>query len=99
MEKQQKQVNQFRKISMAEGASFLILLFIAMPLKYLADIPAAVKYVGWLHGVLFIAYIFQLLYLGSELKWSLKRIFVYFVAAFLPIAPFVVEKRLKKEYC
>ena len=98
MDKQLKQINYFRKISLAEGSSFLVLLLVAMPLKYLADMPLMVKYVGWLHGVLFILYVFQLLYLSTELKWKFTRIVSYFIAALLPIAPFIVEKKLKKEY-
>ena len=50
-----KTYSWFRKIAMAEGVSFLVLLLIAMPLKYMADYPKAVTIVGGLHGVLFIA--------------------------------------------
>ena len=93
-----KKVNLFRKISLAEGCSFIILLFVAMPLKYMADSPEAVKYVGWLHGLLFVIYVFLLCYLSIIMKWKFKRLITYFIAAFLPIAPFLVEKQLKKEY-
>ncbi|MEQ8624371.1 MAG: DUF3817 domain-containing protein [Vicingaceae bacterium] len=93
-----KQLSFFRKVSLAEGSSFLLLLLIAMPLKYLADIPEPVKYLGWLHGVLFIVYLIQLCLLTIKLKWKFKRLITYFIAAFLPIAPFLVEKQLKKEY-
>jgi integral membrane protein len=48
----------FRKIALAEGISFLVLLFIAMPMKYMFAIPLAVKIVGWTHGVLFMAYLY-----------------------------------------
>jgi len=81
-----------------EGISFLILLFIAMPFKYLLDEPILVKYVGWAHGLLFILYNFQLLYLKIEIKWSFKRAFVYFMASLIPFAPFWVDQKLKKEY-
>ena len=76
----------------------MVLLLIAMPLKYLADLPLMVKYVGWLHGVLFLAYMFQLLYITIQLKWKFKRLFAYFIAAFLPLAPFFVDRNLKREY-
>lgn len=97
MEDAKKQLKQFRWISLAEGSSFLILLLIAMPLKYLADQPLMVKYVGWLHGLLFVLYVFQLAYLSYALKWSFKRLLAYFIAAFLPLAPFYVERQLKRE--
>ena len=98
MEADLKQLNQFRKISFAEGTSFLLLLLIAMPLKYLAGLPLMVKYLGWAHGVLFILYVFQLLYVGMQFKWKFKRLLIYFIAAFLPIAPYLVERQLRKEY-
>lgn len=92
-----KQLQTFGKISLAEGCSFLILLLIAMPLKYIFDIPELVKYVGWLHGLLFMLYAIQLLYITIEFKWKLTRATIYFIAAFLPLAPFWVERQLKKE--
>ena len=49
---QNRTLHLFRKIAIAEGLSFLILLLIAMPLKYFADFPHAVKFVGWAHGVM-----------------------------------------------
>lgn len=93
-----KQIKQFRMISLAEGISFLLLLLIAMPLKYIYQIPDAVKYLGWIHGILFMAYVFQLFYLTAQLKWRFQRLFFYFIAALLPLAPFFVEKNLRKEY-
>ena len=92
------QLKQFRWISIIEAISFLLLLGIAMPLKYIYDIPEAVKYTGWAHGLLFIAYVFQLFYLTVMLKWKFQRLFWYFLAALLPFAPFVVERQLRKEY-
>ncbi len=91
-----KQLQQFAYISLAEGVSFILLLGIAMPLKYLADMPLMVKYVGWAHGVLFMAYVFQLLYLTAILKWKFQRLITYFIAAFLPLAPFFVERQVKR---
>ncbi|MCH5690241.1 DUF3817 domain-containing protein [Niabella sp. W65] len=46
------------KIAFLEGISYLLLLLVAMPLKYLADIPEGVKYIGWAHGVLFVLFVF-----------------------------------------
>ncbi|MEP7128906.1 MAG: DUF3817 domain-containing protein, partial [Chitinophagales bacterium] len=53
-------IGRLRLAGITEGISFLVLLFIAMPLKYFADIPEAVKYTGWLHGLLFILYLVAL---------------------------------------
>ena len=90
-------LHTFRKIAFAEGVSYILLLFIAMPMKYFFDQPAAVKYVGWAHGVLFIAYVVFLLACWSKYKWSFQRVAFFFVASLLPFVPFVVERRLKKE--
>ncbi|HET7817818.1 MAG TPA: DUF3817 domain-containing protein, partial [Bacteroidia bacterium] len=57
-----KILNRFLKVGLAEGLSFIILLAIAMPLKYFAGIPAAVRIVGMLHGLLFIAFCITLLH-------------------------------------
>lgn len=99
MEKQTlKRIKQFAWISLAEGISFLVLLLIAMPLKYFADLPLFVKYFGWAHGVLFILYVVLLAFLGFKLKWGILRMAVYFIAAFLPLAPFLVERKVQREY-
>lgn len=92
-----KQLGIFAKISFFEGISFVVLLLIAMPLKYILDMPLAVRYIGWAHGALFIAYGFQLLYVGITYKWKFTRIIGYGICSLLPFAPFWVEKQVKKE--
>jgi len=86
-------ITRFRTIAIAEGWSFLILLFIAMPLKYLAQMPLAVKYVGWAHGVLFIAYWFTAVPLFTKLKWDVERILGLGLASLLPFGTFVMERK------
>ncbi len=83
-------------IGRAEGMSYLLLLFIAMPLKYLADMPLAVKYVGWVHGMLFLFYLAAILMAGLERKWGIVKMFLFFLAGLLPFGPFIAEKRLLK---
>ena len=90
-------LNLFRKVALAEGISYIVLLFIAMPLKYWADMPLAVKYVGWAHGLLFVLYIACLVMAWQERKWSIGKVIVLFVASLLPFVPFYVEKKLKEE--
>lgn len=89
-------LSHFILIGRAEGVSYLLLLFIAMPLKYLADMPLAVKYTGWAHGLLFVLYIAAIILAGSERKWSLWKMILFFLAALLPFGPFVAEARLLK---
>lgn len=90
-------LNLFRKVALAEGISYIVLLFIAMPLKYWADMPLAVKYVGWAHGLLFVLYIACLVMAWQERKWSFLKVVMLFVASLLPFVPFYVEKKLKEE--
>ncbi len=91
-------LNIFRKVALAEGISYLVLLFIAMPLKYLADMPLAVKYTGWAHGLLFVLYGVALIMAWQERKWRFGRVVFYFIASLIPFAAFYVEKKLKYEY-
>lgn len=86
--------SQFILIGRAEALSYLLLLFIAMPLKYGLGIDAAVKYVGWLHGLLFILFVAAILLAGIERKWSIWKMALFFIAALLPFGPFVAEKKL-----
>ena len=86
-------VLRFRNVARAEGVSFLVLLFIAMPLKYFADMPLAVRYVGWAHGILFIGYWVAAVPLFTKLKWDPERIVGLGLASVLPFGTFVMEAR------
>ncbi|MCD0451370.1 DUF3817 domain-containing protein [Actinocorallia sp. API 0066] len=90
-------IRAFRYVSLAEATSFLLLLLVAMPLKYLADQPLAVSVVGAAHGGLFLAYVALVALTFRDLGWSLGRAFLALVAAVLPVAPFFVEKHWIKE--
>ncbi len=92
-----KALQIFRKIALAEGISFLVLLFIAMPLRKFAGIPEAVKIVGWLHGVLFIAFIISLAYVAWRLRWSFVKIVLAFIASLIPFGTFLLDRNLKHE--
>lgn len=80
-----------RIIGFMEGLSFLILVCIAMPLKYYAGRPEAVKHVGMGHGLLFIAYIALVLLVSWKQKWSFKEIIVALLASFIPLGTFYAE--------
>jgi integral membrane protein len=90
-------LDRFRTIAVLEGISFLLLLFIAMPLKYMAGIPEPVKYLGWAHGVLFVLFIGLLLQVWVTYKWSFYKVVVAFVASLIPFGTFILDKRLEKE--
>lgn len=91
-----KLFNLFIKVGFAEGVSFIVLLFIAMPLKYFMDMPLAVRIVGMVHGVLFIAFSILLLMATIKYKWSIKMAIIGFLLSFLPFGTFYLERILKR---
>jgi integral membrane protein len=84
----------FKKVAIAEGISYLALLLIAMPLKYFAGMPLAVKYTGWAHGLLFVLYVALVIMCWMEYKWKFGKTLLVMVCSLLPFAPFIIEKRL-----
>lgn len=91
-------INLYRRTAIIEGISYLILLFIAMPIKYIFKNSEPVKYFGWIHGVLFLAYMVILITTSLKYRWSIKRIGIYLIGSVLPFAPFILDKDLKREY-
>ena len=89
-------VPRLRTVTLVEGVSFLVLLLIAMPLKYLAGVPEAVQVFGWVHGVLFIAVCALLLHTTIVARWSLGRAALVVAAALLPLGPFAMDRRMKE---
>ena len=79
-----------------EGTSFLLLLGIAMPMKYMLDIPEPVRYIGMAHGALFIGYIVVLMFAASKIKMPLWALPAGVLGSFLPFGPFVFDHVLKK---
>ena len=90
-------ISRLRTIGLIEGISFLVLLGVAMPLKYFAGLPQAVTVVGWLHGLLFITFCIALSQAHQEAKWTFWRSGAVLIAALLPFGPFVIDGRLRKE--
>lgn len=90
-------IGRLRVVGFAEGTSLLTLLFIAMPLKYFAGKPEAVKYIGWAHGLLFIVFMLMVFFIYLKNKWPFKKLVFAFIAAFLPFGTFIFDAQLKKE--
>ncbi|MDM1352146.1 DUF3817 domain-containing protein [Myroides marinus] len=84
----------FKFTALLEGISLLVLLFIAMPLKYWLDKPEMVSKVGMAHGVLFILYIVMATVLKNDEKWSWKKYGLICIASVIPFGTFVMEKKL-----
>jgi integral membrane protein len=89
-------VKIFRVLGWFEGGSFLLLMFVGMPLKYLMGNPFAVKLLGMPHGILFIAYVLLANIIAEELNWSLKVRMYAFLAAVLPFGTFIFEHKFLK---
>lgn len=90
-------IGRFRMAGIVEGISFLTLLFIAMPVKYMAGDPRAVLYVGWVHGILFMLYLLALITVSIKLEWKFKKILIAFLASLIPFGTFIMDKSLQKE--
>jgi len=88
-------ISLLRRAALIEAVSFLVLVGIAMPLKYLAGQPLAVKIVGWIHGLLFVIFCVALLRVWISARWLFGRVVMIFIAALLPFGPFVVDRRMR----
>ena len=87
----------FRIIAFLEGLSYILLLFIAVPIKYFfSKDPTYVKMLGMPHGLLFVCYIALAILLQKHYKWDLKTLAIVLVASILPFGTFYIEKRYLK---
>jgi integral membrane protein len=91
------QIRVFRMIALAEGVSFLTLLFIAMPMKYFMGMPEVVRVVGAIHGGLFVLYVGLLAMLHFRQRWSVIFSLYAFVASIIPFGTFVLDKQLREK--
>ncbi|WP_139492352.1 DUF3817 domain-containing protein [Brevibacillus dissolubilis] len=90
-------VGRLRLVGMIEGISYLVLLGIAMPLKYYADFPQAVKIVGALHGIFFVLFLLAVAHVMIDRRWSLFRGVGAVVASLIPFGTFVLDRQLRSE--
>jgi integral membrane protein len=91
----QKSTKLLKILSFIEGTSLLILLFVAMPLKYMAGDPRMVKVVGMTHGLLFILLVIFIVLVGSAQKWSKSLLWLALISATLPFGMFVLDYKLR----
>jgi integral membrane protein len=90
-------LQQLRVIGFLEGLSFVVLLFVAMPLKYMAGLPTAVRITGSLHGILFLAFVMALFRAHGEYAWPVRRAALGFLASLVPFGTFVFDRSLRDE--
>jgi integral membrane protein len=86
-------IKTFKIISVLEALSFLILLGIAMPLKYMAGIPEPVSIFGMFHGILFILYILGAFIMKKKINWPLQTLLIVILCSVLPFGPFYIERK------
>ena len=87
-------LGRLRLVALLEGISFLVVLGITMPLKYIFGIASPNYYVGMAHGILFIAYLLLVLIVSQEYRWSLKSIFLASLASIVPFGTFWAERSI-----
>ena len=89
-------MNQFRRLSLIEGCSLLLLLFIAMPLKYYFGIREPVFYIGMVHGLLFLSYGVMSLVISHKHNWSVAYWLLILFAGVLPFGFLLIDKKLRQ---
>lgn len=89
--------NIFRWISLLEGLSYILLLFIAVPLKYVVGDDFLVKLLGMPHGILFILYLFLAFYLKDSYEWKWNQTAIVFLASIVPFGTFYVDRKYLKD--
>jgi integral membrane protein len=85
--------NTFRIIAFLEGMSYILLLFIAVPLKYWGGDEQYVKLLGMPHGLLFVGYIILAYLLKEEQKWNKAEFFIVLICSVLPFGTFYVDRK------
>jgi integral membrane protein len=87
-------LGRLRLVGIVEGLSYLALLGVAVPLKYIWGIPEATRMLGALHGALFVTYVLLLLQTALELRWRIGRVALALLAALLPLGTFWADRAL-----
>jgi len=88
--------NIFKIVAFLEGLSYILLLGIATPVKYIFDEPQYVQLLGMPHGILFVAYIVLAFLLKPEQKWNLKTFGIILVASIIPFGTFYMDRKYLK---
>lgn len=86
-------LGRLRIVAFLEGVSLLLLLGIAMPLKYMAGLPEAVRIVGMAHGVLFVLYVLLVIQVAIERSWSWKKVILSILASIVPFGTFYADAK------
>ena len=91
------QIGRLRVIGFIEGVSFLLILFITMPLKYYAEMPGPNKVIGMVHGLLFVLYVLAVVQSKIEYNWPLKKTALALLASIVPVGTFWADAKLFRQ--
>ena len=91
------QIGRLRILAFVEGVSFLVILFITMPLKYYAQMPQPNKIFGMAHGVLFILYVLAVIQSKIEYSWSFRKTGLALLASIIPFGTFWADAKLFRQ--
>ncbi len=87
----------FRIVSILEGVSYLLLLFIATPIKYTVGNDVLVKMLGMPHGLLFLLYVVLAIILKYEINWKSKTFVIILAASLIPFGTFYIDKKYLRD--
>lgn len=88
-------LGRLRIIGWLEGISLLLLVFVAVPLKYIARLPQLSEIMGPVHGALFLLFVFNALGVGVEQRWSFKAVTAkVLLACIVPFGTFYIDKHI-----
>ncbi|MCB4808478.1 DUF3817 domain-containing protein [Tamlana sp. 62-3] len=88
--------NIFRLVAFLEGVSYILLLFIATPIKYISGNPEYVKLLGMPHGILFMLYVVFAIMLKKDYNWTNKQLFIVLIASVIPFGTFYIDFKYLK---
>jgi integral membrane protein len=88
------QLGRLRVLAFLEGVSFLVLLGVGMPLKYILHQPEANKVIGLVHGLLFVLYVLNVIQARIEFRWSGRKTGLALLASIVPFGTFWADARL-----
>ena len=89
-------IKTLRVISYLEGISYILLLFIAVPIKYYANDPSLVKLLGMPHGLLFVAFVILSLVNSKKYNWSFIKTIVVLISSIIPFGTFYIDYKYFK---
>ncbi|WP_103867033.1 MULTISPECIES: DUF3817 domain-containing protein [Aquimarina] len=90
-------ITSFRIISFLEGVSYLLILFVTMPLKYIFESPEPNQIIGMAHGFLFLLYIVLAIMVKFEKQWNAKTLIIVLLCSIIPFGTFWMDKKYLKD--